>query len=332
VPGNAQSESEFLAFPHINASYLSGLADGSPLDSDEFDYGLDLFAVVEYRHFLFLGEALLAKEEQDIERLQLGRRIGDSKVWLGRFHNPVGYWNTQFHHGAYMETSITRPAIVDFEDDNGPLPMHLTGLLIEGLKERDGSGLGYAIALAAGPELTDELEPLKILDPGSGSQDLALTVNVYRQPVVFDPTQYGLFVNYTKIPAASRGFEEIRQLSAGGYLNWEPAPWRLIGSAFYVRNRMYHSSAVQEDDFFSGYFQAENALNDKWKIYGRLEGTFGGDNDAYLALFPDLVQDRVLGGVRLDVFDRHSFKLEISANRTQADNFRQLMLQWDAMF
>jgi hypothetical protein len=154
-PGLAESESEFLLFPFATASYLSGLPADSLLDDDENDFGLNLFAAIENGGFVFLGEALLAKDEQEIERLQLGWRFGDSKAWFGRFHNPIGYWNTQFHHGAYLQTSITRPAIVDYEDDNGVLPMHLAGLLIEGVKEHDDSGLGYAIAIATGPELAE---------------------------------------------------------------------------------------------------------------------------------------------------------------------------------
>lgn len=332
LPSFAETHSEYLFFPHIGASFHSGLADDSHLDSDDYTYGLDLFAAVEYQNLLFLGEALLSKEEQEIERFQFGWRLGDNKVWLGRFHNPVGYWNTQFHHGGYMQTSITRPAIVAFEDDNGPLPMHLTGLLVEGTREHDGRGLGYSVALAIGPELSDELEPLDVLSPTSGSQDRALALNVYREPVVYGPTRYGLYINYTEIPAASRGLDEIRQVSAGVYLNWESGPWRLIGSTFHVRNRLYQSNEVQVDDYLSGYFQAENTRSDRWKVFARVEWTFSDENDAYLVQFPDYARERILGGVRLDIFDRHAFKLEISDNRSEQDNFRQLMMQWDAMF
>jgi len=331
-PGLAEPDSEFLLFPLIGASYLSGLPEASPLDDDDYDFGLDLFAAIENRGFIFLGEALLTRNEQEIERLQLGWRFGESKAWLGRFHNPIGYWNTQFHHGAYLQTSITRPAIVDYEDDNGVLPMHLAGLLIEGIKEHDNRGLGYAIAIATGPELADELEPLDVLSPAAGSQGLALAINVYRQPVVYGPNQYGLFANYNEIPARERGLEEIRQTIAGGYWNWESDFWRLIGSAFYVRNRISQEDVDQVDDFVAGYFQAEKSLNDDWTVFGRVEKTFASDNDAYLALFPDNAQEKILGGLRLYLFNRHAVTLEISSNHEQDGRYRQFMLQWAAMF
>jgi len=331
-PGHAESHAEFLLFPYLQAGYLSGLADDSDLDNNDNDFGLGLFAAIESGRFHFLVEALLAKEEQEIERLQLGWRIGDSKAWLGRFHNPIGYWNTQYHHGAYLQTSITRPSIAEFEDDGGVLPMHLAGLLIEGIKEQNNSGLGYALAIAAGPELTDELEPLDVLSPGSGSHGLALTFNIYRQPIAYGPNQYGLFANYNEIPATDRGFDEIRQTMAGGYWNWESDPWRLIGSAFYVRNRLYQPNAKQTDDFVAAYFQADRYINDNWLVFGRAEKTFASDNDAYLALFPDHTQEKILVGLRLNLFDRHALTLEVSENRGQEDHYRKVMLQWAAMF
>jgi len=323
---------EFLLFPHIGANFRSELADDSSLDDDDYKYGVDIFATFSYRNFNFLGELLLAKDEQEIERMQLGWTVGDSKVWLGRFHNPVGYWNTQFHHGSFLETSISRPSIAEFEDDNGLLPIHLTGLLIEGVIEHDKQGLGYALAVGAGPELSDELEALDVLDPGSGSQDLSVTLNLYHEPVIYTPTRYGLFINFTEIPSTRIGVNEIRQINAGLYGNWESQRWRLTGSAFYLRNRLQQLNGALTDSFLSSYFQADYKLKDHWTIFGRVEWTVGDKNDAYLALFPQHINDRILGGVRLDAFDRHAFKLEISGNHTQGDNFGQFMLQWDAMF
>jgi len=331
-PGRAESESEFLLFPFAKVSYLSGLPAGSLLDDNENDFGLGLFAAIESGRFHFLGEALLAKEEQEIERLQLGWRMGDSKAWLGRFHNPIGYWNTQYHHGAFLQTSITRPAIAEFEDDGGVLPMHLAGLLIEGIKEHGNSGLGYALAIATGPELTDELEPLDVLNPGSGSQGLALTFNIYRQPEVYGPNQYGLFANYTEIPATDRGYDEIRQTIAGGYWNWESDPWRLIGSAYYVRNQLYQPNDKQTDDFVAAYFHADRYINENWLVFGRAEKTFASSNDAYLALFPDHTREKILAGLRFHIGERHALTLEVSGNRGQEDHYRKVMLQWAAMF
>lgn len=328
----ADYETDLLLFPFGEASYLSGVSAESIHDSNDNDYALNIFGAAENGEFVFLGEALIAKDEQEIERLQVGRRFGGGKAWLGRFHNPIGYWNTQFHHGAYLQNSASRPAIVEYEDDYGILPMHLTGLLVEGVKEDDGHGLGYAFALALGPELSDGLEPLDVLEPTSGSQGVALTLNLFRQPDVHEPTQFGLFANYTEIPAEERGYDEIRQTIAGGYGNWESDPWRVLGSAFYVRNRLDRGEVTDSEEFVFAYLQAERRLDDNWTIVGRIETGTGDENDAYLALFPDHVEDKILGAVRLNVWERHAVTLEISNVHAREDRYREFTLQWAAVF
>lgn len=330
--GFAEYEADLLVFPFVEASHLSGLSAESTRDDNDDDYGLAVFSAIENGEFVFLGEALIAKDEQEIERLQFGWRFGDSKAWLGRFHNPIGYWNTQFHHGAYLQSSASRPAIVEYEDDDGILPMHLTGLLIEGVRENNGHGLGYAFALALGPELSDHLEALDVLEPTSGSQGVALTLNLFRQPDVYGPTQYGLFANYTEIPAEDRGYDEIRQTIAGMYGNWESDPWRVIGSAFYIHNRLDEGAVTDSDEFVFAYLQAERRLDDRWTIVGRAEAGSGDDNDAYLGLFSDHVEEKVLGALRLNTWGQHAFTLEVSKTNAREDRYRGFTLQWSAAF
>lgn len=329
---HADNDYDLLLFPYFEANHLSGLASESLLKDDDNDFGLGIVGTAEIGKLAFLGEALIAKDEQEIERLQVGKRFRSGIVWLGRFHNPIGYWNTQFHHGAYMQNSASRPAIVEYEDDGGILPTHLTGLLIEGIQDREGHGLGYAFALAAGPELADNLEPLEVFDPGSGSSGLAVTLNVFHQPDVYAPTQFGLFANYTEIPAGDRGYDDIRQTIAGGYGNWESGPWRLIGAAFYIRNRLDRIIATDTSEFAFAYLQAERRLDDNWTIIGRVEAGSGDDEDAYLRLFPDFVEDKLLAGVRFDMWRRHAVTLEVSNIHAHEDRFTELKLQWAATF
>src|SRR6266550_3960902 len=40
------------------------------------------------------------------------------KISFGRYHTPIGYWNTAFHHGAWLQTSISRPDDAGDNNDN----------------------------------------------------------------------------------------------------------------------------------------------------------------------------------------------------------------------
>ncbi len=52
------------------------------------------------------------------------------KLSFGRYHTPIGYWNTAFHHGAWLQTTISRPDMVRIGGTF--IPVHFVGLLAEG--------------------------------------------------------------------------------------------------------------------------------------------------------------------------------------------------------
>lgn len=105
----------------------------------------------------------------DLERAQIGYTFSDAAtLWAGRFHTPYGYWNTGFHHGAQMQTSVMRPRFLDFEDKGGVLPAHMVGLWGAG-KIRAGAGkFTYDVFAGNGPKIVMGADPLT----GLGIQDI----------------------------------------------------------------------------------------------------------------------------------------------------------------
>jgi hypothetical protein len=74
----------------------------------------------------------------DLERTQIGYQFSEAAtLWLGRFHTPYGYYNTAFHHGLQIATSLRRPRFLAFEDQGGIMPAHTAGLWLTG-DVRDG--------------------------------------------------------------------------------------------------------------------------------------------------------------------------------------------------
>lgn len=323
---------EYFLFPNVSPVFRSGLEKNSALDNFDINYGLDLFGTIDYGKLRLLGEFLVTQDGPDIERIAAGWLIGDNTIWLGRNHSPIGFWNTQYHHGTYLQNSISRPAIIDYEHEGGILPMHMGGLLVEGVTGRDGRGLGYKLSVAVGPEYTGHLEEWHVVEPVSGDRGITTTLNVFLEPSRYEPVRYGAYINYSEIPATAVGIDEIRQISAGVYGNWESGNWRLTGASFYVHNRFVQSTGSTEDDFFSAYLQTEYSRDDKWIFFGRVELAAADGNDAYLALFPDFVRDRLAAGVRVNITEHNSLKFELSGNRAMKDEYGQFMLQWDAMF
>src|SRR5262245_14686662 len=68
-----------------------------------------------------------AEIERMILRLDQSDRL---KVSFGRYHTPVNWWNTAFHHGSWLQTTIQRPEMTQF--GGRFLPVHFVGALVEG--------------------------------------------------------------------------------------------------------------------------------------------------------------------------------------------------------
>ena len=80
------------------------------------------------------------------------------KLSFGRYHTPINYWNTAFHHGQWLQTTISRPEMTQF--GGSFIPVHFIGTLVEGampaggleseLQRRDwATGAGRSSAAAA---------------------------------------------------------------------------------------------------------------------------------------------------------------------------------------
>lgn len=87
--------------------------DEHPLRKDQPDAALAIFYSADYGCLRVLAEVDIAREvDAEIERLQAGWLLGsETTAWIGRFHTPLGYWNTRYHHGSYLQTAATRPDI-----------------------------------------------------------------------------------------------------------------------------------------------------------------------------------------------------------------------------
>ncbi|MCL5669464.1 MAG: hypothetical protein M1392_05745 [Gammaproteobacteria bacterium] len=125
----APVRAEFILFPEFTLTNRQGLASESETDKDDIAPALDLFYTTEGKNWRLLGEFFVGEGEAEVERLQLGWFTGAGNIfWLGKHHAPLGYWNTRYHHGRYLQTSISRPGIVEYEEDGVQLvPLLNTG-------------------------------------------------------------------------------------------------------------------------------------------------------------------------------------------------------------
>lgn len=334
-PVGAESSGDFLLFPALEWRDDSHTGPPGYTTADEWFGSLDLFATADVGRFRFLGEWFLTEDSQEIQRLQFGWRFGhDDTVWLGRFHTPIGYWNTAFHHGTYLQTSVSRPGIAEFESGDGPLPTHFTGLLWEGSTEVVNGALHYSLGLGAGPVLNGKLDPFDVTHPDDHGHDheTGAVFNFNWRPAPHGRNQVGVFAGRTDIEDSTGVFDHTKQTLYGLYGDWHWDRLRLLGAWFRVSNSIEGINAPDED-FSAAYLQGEYGLGTRTTAYARVETTNDARADAlYLGRFKSFVTERTLAGLRIELTDRQALKVELATRESFGVETERITVQWSAFF
>lgn len=83
----------------------------------------------------------------EMERAILRYDVSDAlKLSGGRYHTPISYWNTAYHHGLWLQGSVARPEPVRF--GSRFIPVHFVGIMAEG--QLPDSPFHYAVGLGNG--------------------------------------------------------------------------------------------------------------------------------------------------------------------------------------
>ena len=343
-PVSAESQQEFLLFPSIDT--FDSFSESSPTAEDSYVRGsLDIVYSYSGDRFRFLGEYLWSSSEAELERLKAGWQWrDDSMVWLGRFHTTAKYWTSEYHHGQFLQTSITRPSLEEWEDESGPIPSHITGISLDIDRPRDDESIfSYAISAGLAPKFAgEELVPYDLLDPRSG-HGLGLNFRLGYRPQLFSPMQLGLISGWHEINVVSESsplltdLNRINQFTIGGFADWRWKDLRLITSWVHFDNELKSVDGNVDDKFLLGYVQFEYEANDAITFFGRTDNGFGEDNSPYLNLLPAFIAHRNMLGVRWDFAKFQSFTIEVADTSQQGgmfehENFKEFRLQWSAVF
>jgi hypothetical protein len=325
--------------------YLSGKAERNfnrtdhEVDGSEASPSVDALITSSIGQFRGLAEYLLTDDEHDLERFELGWAPDeDTMVWIGRYHRPYSYGNTLHHHGQYLQTTIERPALEEWEDDDGYLPAHATGLLMETHQTSEtGSGLHVALAAGAGTVLDENgLKPFDVLHPESG-HDLGGDLRVAYLPDALGENSIGASVSYSKMECKScessaPPLSDLYLGTASGYVDWRLHQWHLLSTVIYARGELNHTDGSSSDQsFWSGYAQVEFAASDRWTAYVRQENRWGDRNSEYLTYFRDSISQASIAGIRFEFLRRQALTLELSREHSPADDFSKIAIQWSAL-
>jgi hypothetical protein len=332
---------EFEVF--VAGESYQGSGGARPGDDDTW-FDADVVFGLTKHQFRVFGELYITPGEQDLERLQFGFEfVPETLLWIGRFHQPGSAWNTEHHHGRYLQTAITRPYIENWEDEQGIIPQHITGALFESRRPigQDGA-IQFSAGAGAGPSLrTDHLEPIDLIGNNPGQHRLSLTGRMAFLPEYTGTSGFGLLAGHDEITTKSAYvLYALNSRHAllniyGAYADWNSEPWRIIAADYYVDVAL--DQTARDESFISGYVQAERQFPHKLTVFGRWEDSARMQESAYVALFDnhdgdvDIALRRDALGLRWDYVRRQALTVELSHVVSLKRTSNEVRLQWSAV-
>jgi len=134
------------------------------------------------------------------------------KISFGRFHTPIGYWNTAYHHGAWLQTTIARPEIVRI--GGVFIPVHFVGFLAEGNIPSGGAGLSYSFGVGNGRGTIISRPG----DAGDNNDNRAWVANIYSRPQRLYGLELGASAYRDKITLPNG--RDFRELITSAHVVW----------------------------------------------------------------------------------------------------------------
>ncbi|HSU15601.1 hypothetical protein [Longimicrobium sp.] len=238
------------------------------------------------------------RERIRVERLFARYAFNDAlKLSAGRFHTPIAYWNTAYHHGAWLQTSVARPELIRF--GTPLLPLHFAGIQAEGLLPPAPLGLGYVVAAGRGRG-SDPETPGRTGELAGWDGRPAWVARVYSRPPALGRVQVGASGYLDRAVARTGTRVDERILSA--HLAWE-MDWPEVLAEY---AHLQHRPAGSGGGWAGGeawYVQVGGRLygrSEGIKGYGRMERVRVSAADSLLGPLHPRYDGAVLG-LRVDV-------------------------------
>jgi hypothetical protein len=253
----------------------------------------------------FFGEVSLTGRDTgygiEVERAIVRYDFNDGvKVSAGRYHTPISYWNTAFHHGLWLQGSVARPEAIKF--GSRFIPVHFVGAMAEG--RISGSPLTYAAGIGNGR--AENIARAGDAGDVNGTRAVFFTAAVQPGDLLGFRVGGGVYLDDVETGGGAHANERI----TSGHAVWDRGSLDLVGEYIRVRHRAVGSGSAVTSD--AVYLHAGVKLRGELRAfmpYARWERMNIGEGDA---VFTGVVTDyeALLGGVRYDFSSYSALKIE----------------------
>ncbi len=202
----------------------------------------------------------------EVERSIIRFEYNDyAKLSFGRYHTPINYWNTAYHHGTWLQTSINRPEMVQF--GGRFIPVHFVGGLLEGALPAGGLNLNYNVGIGNGRGFVISRSG----DAGDNNNYRAWLVNLFTRPDALYGLQVGGSAYRDKISLVDG--RDFREWITSAHVAWTKENPEIIAEYANVHHEQVNGPAVPSN---SGAYYVQGAyrlpfFERLWKPYYRFE-------------------------------------------------------------
>jgi hypothetical protein len=345
----------------VGAFELNGFGDITLTDTEASDVNpsnngfalgqLDFYVAEQLNdHLDVLAELVVESPGEgfvvDLERLQVGYAFNNShKLRAGRFHNLLGYWNLAYHHGAHLQTTVGRPFFLEFEDENGVIPVHMVGLWWD---SRLNTGVGrveVGAMFGNGASITGDGSgaPVELNPDSAGDQDndKAVSARIALNPAAVPGLGVGLSGQVGKVNIVNVG---------GGVANDQIDQTIWVVDVEYITDVIEflaeyyawsHDSAVVSgfNDSDAYYVQLAYQVGERVRPYARYETLDAAGGDPYFIAvgmtMPGVERQKNITtiGVRYDIHYRSALKAEVHIVDDDLEGtYNEAIAQWSFSF
>ena len=200
----------------------------------------------------------------EVERSIIRYDLNDHfKLSFGRYHTPVSYWNTQFHHGSWLQTTASRPEMIQF--GGNLIPVHFIGALAEGAYSAGGLNINYNAGVGNGRSSVLSRSG----DFGDVNNNKAWLATVFIRPDALYGLQAGGSIYRDKIDVT--GLPETREWIRSAHLVWTKENPEFIAEYFNISHQRPGSSFVSSSQAWYAQLGYRLPMADHWKPYYRYE-------------------------------------------------------------
>jgi hypothetical protein len=221
------------------------------------------------------------------------------RVSFGRYHTPINYWNTAFHHGQWLQTTISRPEMIQF--GGRFLPVHFVGALVEGAVPAGGWNLGYKAGLGNGRGNVISRGG----DAGDNNDELSYLANLVSKPDAVYGLEFG--GSFLADTISSAGVKVPEQIVAAHVAYSKETP-EFIAEVASVRHDVPGVGPLWSHAYyFQGAWRFAFDAR-KWKAYYRFEHIGIPAGDIVFATVPQIDGSTI--GLRYDAATYAAIKVE----------------------